>query len=517
MEKFLKVQVDGKEISIASGSSIADALSIAGVKDIGHCIAVVEAAPEVVAKSVKEYEIVTSKGSLFIEVDERFLDFAGEIFPNSKKLRTIWSKPKSAGFGYIGLGLKELEISRSLFEYNKGDVAIGFLGFEPDRGCIIFMREKHGASYGSLSKIPVLGRVVAGRNVLSLLDRNDSIEEIKPRTYKLPIRRADVKDKIVKPLRIFTTLSLILSESSLTNSELILALFQREKYFEITDATSVYAKDSRHAGIPTSGSYELRERKRANVTVRNKGDDAGSIYIYKKTVFPSKHHSYVGDIVSGIELIDIAKKKEWIPITISPKRANVLGMNQKEAGIYLTELGIEQVRQGVKDDDAIVVEQNPYYTFEVYKKRTVETMGVKKTDIFEIELYDELAPLTVKYFRICAGLLYDRIGKLTVHFSIPDFLIFKEKSSYAKTLFPENVPMKTVDSYQIGVTNTSSKFAGLIGIRLMASNEYGPTGEKFASSNILGEVLTSQELLKLKKEGDTIYVRERGDSIGFSN
>jgi putative methanogenesis marker protein 3 len=432
-------------------------------------------------------------------------------------LKNIWSKLRSVGFGYINLRSKELEISRSSFEYNKGDVSIGFLGFEPDRGCIIFVRQGHEVSYGSISNIPVLGKVVGGRNVLSFLDRNDSIEEIKPRTYKLPIRRAELKDSIVKPLKIFTTLRLILSESSLKESELILALSQKERYFEISDATSVYAKDSRHAGIPIMDSYELRERKRANVTIRIKGEDTGSIYIYKKTVFPSKHHSYVGDIVSGIELIDVARKGERIPIVISPKRANVLGISQKEAEIYLRELGIEQVRLGTTDDDAIVVEQNPYYTIEAYKKKVVETIGLKKEDIFEIELYDRLAPMTAKYFRVCTGLLHDRIGKLTVHFSIPDFLIFKEKIPHERNLFPENIPMKIVKPFVIGVTNASSKFMGLIGIRLMPSNEYGPSGEKFVSSNIVGAVLSSQELLKPKKEGDTIYIRERRDLIGASS
>ena len=517
IEGLLKVQVDGKEILIPKGSSIADALSIADVKEVGSYIAVVETTPEEVAKRVKEYEITTSRGSLFVEVDEKFLDLAGEIFPSVKKLRNIWSKPKSVGFGYISLKSKELEPSRSLFEYNRGDVSIGFLGFELDKGCIIFMRDKHGASYGSISDIPILGKVVRGRNILSLLDKNDSIEEIKPRTYELPIKRVEIKDRIVKPLKIFTTLYLILSESSFESSEFILALFQKEKYFKVSDVTSVYAKDSRHAGMTVPGSYKHQERRRATVTLRVKGEDTGSIYIYKKTVFPSKYHSYVGDIVSGIELIDVAEKGVQIPIMISPKRANVLGMTQKEAETYLRGLGIEQIRKGVKEDGAIVVEQSPYYTLEVYKERTVETVGLKKKNILEIKLYDELAPVTVRYFRMCTGLLHDRIGKLTVHFLIPDFVLFKEKSPLGKTLFPENTPVNIIKPYEIGVTNTSSKFEGSIGIRLMPSSEYGPSGEKFLSTNIIGNVSASHELLKVKREGETVYLTERGDLVECSS
>jgi putative methanogenesis marker protein 3 len=304
----------------------------------------------------------------------------------------------------------------------------------------------------------------------------------------------------------------MLSENSVMGSELILALFQKERYFKVTDATSVYLKDSSYSGTPLSDQYELQERKRANLTIRIKGEDLSSIYVYKKTIPPSEDHLYVGDIILGMELTEVAQKEDRIPMRVSPQRASVLGMNQKEAEIYLKEHGIEQVRQGDKRDGAIVAEQNPYYTLEAYKKRAVKTFGVKKEDIIDIKLYDDLAPMTVKYFRMCSDLLYNRIGKLTVFFSIPDFILFKEKGALEKLLIPENVPKNIVNPYEIGVTNTSSKFAGSIGIRLILSDKYGPSGEKFESTNIIGYILSLHNSFKAKKDGDIVYIKEENMS-----
>lgn len=281
-EELLRVQVDGKEVLVPKGSSIAEALNLADIKEVGSFVATVETVPEAV-KKVKEYKIETPKGSLLIELDEKFSDVAEEIFPSIEKLENIWSKPKSIGFGYIPLKLKP---SRSIFEYNKGDVSIGFLGFEQDKGCIILMRDKHGAIYGSPTDLSIIGKVVRGRNVLSLLDEKDYIEKIEPIAYELPVNRAKIEDMISKPMKILTGLHLMLSESSIMGSELILALFQKERYFKVSDATSVYLKDSRYVGTPLSGRYELQERKRANVTIRIKGEDMSSIYIYKKTISP---------------------------------------------------------------------------------------------------------------------------------------------------------------------------------------------------------------------------------------
>lgn len=50
---------------------------------------------------------------------------------------------------------------------------------------------------------------------------------------------------------------------------------------------------------------------------------------------------------------------------------------KKEAEKFLDGYEIKQVRDGVKDDNAIIVKQEPRYTMEILKKGEVRTFGVE--------------------------------------------------------------------------------------------------------------------------------------------
>jgi UPF0288 family protein (methanogenesis marker protein 3) len=52
-----------------------------------------------------------------------------------------------------------------------------------------------------------------------------------------------------------------------------------------------------------------------------------------------------------------------------------------------------------------------------------------------------------------------------------------------------------------------SKKIGLVGVRLTEDKRYGPSGEKFEATNIIGRVL-EPEKLKGVLEGETIYILE---------
>ncbi|MDR0767318.1 MAG: hypothetical protein LBE57_02555, partial [Methanosarcinales archaeon] len=66
---------------------------------------------------------------------------------------------------------------------------------------------------------------------------------------------------------------------------------------------------------------------------------------------------------------------------------------------------------------------------------------------------------------------------------------------------------KDVQAYDIGITNQSAKRMGYIGVRLADETMFGPTGEKFEATNIIGRVLNPENLRNIK-EGDVIYIRE---------
>jgi UPF0288 family protein (methanogenesis marker protein 3) len=76
---------------------------------------------------------------------------------------------------------------------------------------------------------------------------------------------------------------------------------------------------------------------------------------------------------------------------------------------------------------------------------------------------------------------------------------------------PENqfIPEKGVAKGEIGVTNMARPNRGLIGIRLEASNEFGPTGEEEHGTNMSGVVVSDlNALMSDLKEGDIVYVRQ---------
>ena len=49
---------------------------------------------------------------------------------------------------------------------------------------------------------------------------------------------------------------------------------------------------------------------------------------------------------------------------------------------------------------------------------------------------------------------------------------------------------------------------GLIGIRTIDTTDFGPTGEPFSATNVVGEVVGNIEGLNKLKDGSTLYIHE---------
>lgn len=197
-----------------------------------------------------------------------------------------------------------------------------------------------------------------------------------------------------------------------------------------------------------------------------------------------------------------------ITVNLKPERLNVLGMTQAEASQVFSRYGIEHRREGDKEDDAIVVEQIPEYTLEVLESKEVTTKGLSPDKILFIEIFDDKAPRTAWYFRKTTGLTIRRIGKLKVYFKVGDMVIFERNERYARGLLPENTPSDRVEGGYIGVTNMVRKLKGYIGVRFSPNEKYGPTGETFEATNIVGRVVKNLEVLKRAKVGDEVYIFE---------
>ena len=55
----------------------------------------------------------------------------------------------------------------------------------------------------------------------------------------------------------------------------------------------------------------------------------------------------------------------------------------------------------------------------------------------------------------------------------------------------------------------SRRQIGVVGVRFEDNDEFGPTGEPFLGTNIVGKIVKGIENLEKFKEGDTVYVARR--------
>ena len=51
-----------------------------------------------------------------------------------------------------------------------------------------------------------------------------------------------------------------------------------------------------------------------------------------------------------------------------------------------------------------------------------------------------------------------------------------------------------------------SRYKGMIGVRLGESDKFGPTGESFEKTNIVGRIVENADYLKGVKTGEDVYL-----------
>jgi putative methanogenesis marker protein 3 len=210
-----------------------------------------------------------------------------------------------------------------------------------------------------------------------------------------------------------------------------------------------------------------------------------------------------------MDIVKLARPGQLLTVRVSPQRIMLMGSRLQDALQLLNERGIEATVDGPCSEDAVVVKQEPGPTMEILKHRAVKLKSVLGHRLVAIELFYDMAPKSLDYFRHVTGLKERPVGPLPVYFVYENTLLFKpeiEAVSY-KELLPENKPTGPVPAGSIGVSNQVAKKTGLIGVRLVEDRRYGPSGEKFEATNIIGKVL-EPEKLKGVKEGETVYILE---------
>jgi len=308
-------------------------------------------------------------------------------------------------------------------------------------------------------------------------------------------------------MEIFTKVEAELIEDAPAGAEFFLSL-TRGGTFNVDSVSSSYISSDRLLTVPVA--FEHREpRLEGLVTVRTTGRGLGRVFIYKKDRTSNPAHSAVAKITSGMDMIKLAGPGQLITVNVKPDRIMLLGSKLDDAISQMQKRGIDVEVKGHTGEDAVVVGQDPAQTMSILKNKKVLITSIPSSRLVAVELDDSLAPKTLDYFRHVTGLKERPVGPLPVFFVYENTLLFKPEidATSFKELLPENKPTGPVPAGSIAVSNTISKRIGLVGVKLKEDKRYGPSGEKFEATNLIGRVL-EPEKLKDVREGETIYIME---------
>ncbi|HOT06408.1 MAG: hypothetical protein A4E45_01317 [Methanosaeta sp. PtaB.Bin039] len=506
----MKVTVDGLDVLLPEGSDLDDALRAAGSKMLPKTVIGIIKGRGEKARQTNSYWLKTTKGKLRIElVESEMQDVWHECVSRIGELGSRWSNSSAIAWGNFP---STISPDKDAHEYNRWEVALGASGFEPDRTQIIFVKKRHSGAYGvPSSSRGVFARVVGGKSTLDRLEADDRLLGIEPIVEWEDLTHNLVTDDLSTPMtegmEVYTRFVVDLIGDAPNGSEFLHGA-ARDGYFTVSAVSSSYISSHVLHGEPIT--FEHREpRVDGSVTIRAAGRGLGDIFIYKADRTSNPGHSVVGKVTSGMELVKLAQAGHRLAVSVRPERFMAMSMPLQQAIEMADRRGIECSVDGYSGEDAVVVEQSPITTMQVLKEKKVTLKAIPSSRLVAIQLYDDLAPKSLDYFRHVVGLKERPVGPLPVFFVYENTVLFKPVVDAVryKELLPENKPTGPVPAGSLGLTNQVAKKTGLLGVKFVDDRRYGPSGEKFEGTNIIGKVL---DLDKLKdvKEGEMVYVLE---------
>ncbi|MFH1323240.1 MAG: methanogenesis marker 3 protein [Methanobacteriota archaeon] len=503
---MILIEVNGQKLEVNDGAVLKDALERSKAFYLpGTTVGILKAGTKK-EEATSEYKILTTKGEFRIELAGEhgtWTRFKDDLI----NIKAHWETANSIAFGPVETDVVPERVEK---KFNRYDVFFGTGGYDAKNTYLMFSKDKHFSDYGS-PRDAVVGKIISGKGVITGLKQGDIILKIEPvikwETLLDKISTNDLATKLEDGVRIFTYFKVDLVNEAPEGAEHFLALIRKKTFNVQTFSNSFISDDAlKGEGCP----YEHWEaRSEGAVAVRTDGVGNGRIYIYKGDRTSSAVHSVVGHVTEGIELIRIAQAGSKLAVIPNPERVMILGMGFAQAEKILDARGLKLEKHGYTGDDAIIVEQDPKTTIEIISEDVVAGLGVRSDKIIDVKFYDDLAPITLDFFRHSLRLKDLPLGPLPVFYTYENTYLFrseKEAEAY-KEINPENVPKKEVKAGEIAVTNQAAKRYGMIGVKLTDDTKYGPTGEKFECTNIIGKVI-HPERLKGVKAGDIVYIRE---------
>ena len=508
------IKINGEEIEVADDSTIQDVIDETNAPYTPGSIVCLIKGKKELEKNINKYKIKTNQGSIIIQLDESeeakpLIDVWKNQYGDFVDLDIRWSTSNEVAIGPI---VTDLEPTHDEYKYYEGDVVLSLSSFSNESTHLILLKENTTNVYS----VPpynkgIFAHVIGGKKTLENLTDEDKVTGIEPiierSTTTDSASVSDLSTVLKEGNELYTYVSFEIDEDSPVCVEHMFSLIKDGRIKVSYDSES-FVGFYDLAGLQKP-KEKTTKRERGTITVRNSGVGVGKIFVYRQNRVLSPNHTTVGKIVKGMEIIDIAKENDFITVKSQQQRLMLLNRTQSEVTEILSQAGVEHMIDGLIDDDAIIVEQNPKHTIDILREGHVITKAINKEDLCSVK-FVENAPRSVKYFKLLSGLIENPIGKIKVHFSVPGMhiVIFEGDKKTAKGLVPENNPVDKVIRGQIGITNMASKSAGLIGIRFEDNTEFGPTAETFEATNIIGDITSDYDKLEKLKEGVVVYVTE---------
>jgi len=514
MVSKINVEVNGTVYSFDKNITPAKAIELTGAPYAsGSCICIVKKQKKEKAAPMKEYVIQTTKGILVIELKDPSSVSSRiwtEIYENLSSCPVLFESSDALAFGPFETAY---EIQKGSKRYHKYDVVLSAGGFDTSKTTVIFSKREHYADYGTPDG-GAFAVLVAGRTNLEKINKGDFIESVRPHAEESEALgegfcTADLSIRLEDGDRLITFAEIEMSPHSPQGAETFYAL-TKDGTFTINSSAFAFRSDDTLKGELCE--YENFEpRKIGAISLRTAGNGRGRVYISTANRASSLLHSVIGQIIFGTELPHFAKDGDKFTIETSPPHLLLLGRSIEESDAVLKTIGIQMEINGYDGKDNVIVAQKPSTTLEILREAKVTVTTVPKSKLVEVEFYYDEAPKSVEFFRHSIDLKTQPVGSLPVSMIYDETYIFKaeKQAEKYKEIMPENTPKTMVKACDLGITNQSAKRVGYIGVRLADESMFGPTGEKFDATNIIGRVLNPENLKNIS-EGDYIYIKEIG-------
>lgn len=501
--------VNGEMVTVPSGTTLSTLLP-----DHPKGCAIVLLKPATASQEkTSRIRLKTTAGDVVIEV------FKGVSFPQiaPETLRVHFEDKNAVAFGPFS---SKFVPAMKEFRFPRGTVFLGSGGYDPGRSYLMFSKNEHKADHGTAEEGGAIGKVIFGLGIMNRWSHGDRVLSIEQVFSSVDADNAEtitnLSRKVEDGMQIFSRLVItaegfsedvasINTETAESVDHLLFVL--KNGRYVVDRSASTYIRDYTEGKLEVPQELQ-KPRREGVVTARTKGRSSGAIYIYTADVQSHPAHSKVGTVTSGIELARFATPGNSLQVTLCPPLIDLRGMLLKDAVAEAKSRGLKVMADNRDVESRVVINQKPETTLEVLKEGKVSLYTKDLEEVVDIVLDYENAPISVDLFRRVTGLKRYPIGTLPFIYNVDgEMYLFKPQFPKGVNIIPENCPANAPAIDAIALSNDSRPAQGMVGIRLAKNNEFGPTGEPFSGTNIIGRVIDTDKLANMK-EGSEIYIRE---------